>query len=266
MLLSWEWWSSCGSVSTEKSGGPKSGVWSGGAGKGGVSRSGKESLAGSVSSACLLLSRCYVNPMTCQHKPFLSNNGQVSAAWDSCMGPGLNTTIDAGEATTPHRVLIDGLIQGQDRPFSTAVHSVYPQFFTPRVRMCVVQRRRSTTAAASRATTTRWRMAPCCHPRGGASRMTATSPPGAWSWRRPARSRRPPSPTARSGTCAGVSSPMRQQLKQAQAHNLLFWGTRRACVCVAKQTLMRMPAVNAGSPHDRINRALGHREGSLKPQ
>lgn len=40
--------------------------------------------------------RCYVNPMTCQHKPFLSNNGQVSAAWDTCMDPGMNTTIDAG--------------------------------------------------------------------------------------------------------------------------------------------------------------------------
>ncbi|EIE26921.1 kinase-like protein [Coccomyxa subellipsoidea C-169] len=39
--------------------------------------------------------RCYVNPMTCQHKPFLSNNGQVSAAWDACMDPGMNTTIDA---------------------------------------------------------------------------------------------------------------------------------------------------------------------------
>ncbi|CAL8468908.1 g8449 [Coccomyxa elongata] len=38
---------------------------------------------------------CYVNPMTCQHRPFLSNNGQVSSAWDSCMGPGMNTTIDA---------------------------------------------------------------------------------------------------------------------------------------------------------------------------
>ena len=35
--------------------------------------------------------------MTCQHKPFLANNDQVSQAWDSCMGPGLNTTIDAGE-------------------------------------------------------------------------------------------------------------------------------------------------------------------------
>jgi hypothetical protein len=35
--------------------------------------------------------------MTCQHKPFLANNGQVTAAWDSCMGPGLKTTIDAGK-------------------------------------------------------------------------------------------------------------------------------------------------------------------------
>ena len=34
--------------------------------------------------------------MTCQHKPFLANNGQVSQAWDSCMGPGMNTTIDSG--------------------------------------------------------------------------------------------------------------------------------------------------------------------------
>lgn len=43
-----------------------------------------------------LCCRCYVNPMTCQHRPFLSNNGQVSSAWDSCMNPGMNTTIDAG--------------------------------------------------------------------------------------------------------------------------------------------------------------------------
>ncbi len=42
--------------------------------------------------------RCYVNPMTCQHKPFLANNGQVSQAWDSCMGPGMNTTIDSGNS------------------------------------------------------------------------------------------------------------------------------------------------------------------------
>ena len=45
----------------------------------------------------IAMRRCYVNPMTCQHKPFLANNGQVSQAWDSCLGPGLNTTIDAGE-------------------------------------------------------------------------------------------------------------------------------------------------------------------------
>ena len=42
--------------------------------------------------------RCYVNPMTCQHKPFLANGDQVSQAWDSCMGPGMNTTIDSGDS------------------------------------------------------------------------------------------------------------------------------------------------------------------------
>lgn len=39
--------------------------------------------------------------MTCQHKPFLANNGQVSQAWDSCMGPGMNTTIDSGDNLLP---------------------------------------------------------------------------------------------------------------------------------------------------------------------
>ena len=34
--------------------------------------------------------------MTCQHKPFLANNGQLTQAWDTCMAPGMNTTIDAG--------------------------------------------------------------------------------------------------------------------------------------------------------------------------
>ena len=50
--------------------------------------------------------RCYVNPMTCQHKPFLANNGQVSQAWDSCMGPGMNTTIDSGDHHLPHLCII----------------------------------------------------------------------------------------------------------------------------------------------------------------
>jgi hypothetical protein len=49
------------------------------------------------------LCRCYVNPMTCQHKPFLANNGQVTSAWDVCMGPNLTTTIDTGVCTTLER-------------------------------------------------------------------------------------------------------------------------------------------------------------------
>ncbi len=40
--------------------------------------------------------------MTCQHKPFLANNGQVSQAWDTCMGLGMNTTIDSGH-NLPHQ-------------------------------------------------------------------------------------------------------------------------------------------------------------------
>ena len=48
--------------------------------------------------------------MTCQHKPFLANNGQVSQAWDSCMGPGMNTTIDSGANYLPHLWLLPGYI------------------------------------------------------------------------------------------------------------------------------------------------------------
>ena len=43
--------------------------------------------------------------MTCQHKPFLANNDQLTQAWDTCMGPGLNTTIDAGEKLQPNESL-----------------------------------------------------------------------------------------------------------------------------------------------------------------
>ena len=49
-----------------------------------------------AAQALTMLCRCYVNPMTCQHKPFLANNGQLTQAWDTCMAPGMNTTIDAG--------------------------------------------------------------------------------------------------------------------------------------------------------------------------
>ena len=41
---------------------------------------------------------CYVNPLSCAHRPFLANGAIVTQAWDTCMGPNLNKSIDSGVA------------------------------------------------------------------------------------------------------------------------------------------------------------------------
>lgn len=65
---------------------------------------------------------CYVNPLSCAHRPFLANGPTVTQAWDTCTAPNLNKTIDSGACPSPRQMAVMGVVWSTVRAVLCLVH------------------------------------------------------------------------------------------------------------------------------------------------
>ena len=66
---------------------------------------------------------CYVNPLSCAHRPFLANGPTVTQAWDTCTAPNLNKTIDSGARPSTRQMAVMGVVWRPVRAVLRLVHT-----------------------------------------------------------------------------------------------------------------------------------------------
>ena len=66
---------------------------------------------------------CYVNPLSCAHRPFLANGPTVTQAWDTCSAPNLNKTIDSGARPSMRQTAVMGVVWRPGRAVLRLVHA-----------------------------------------------------------------------------------------------------------------------------------------------